>query len=549
MLPRDVIVAIRTRTVPMAQFEADVVIVGAGTAGCVLASRLSEDPQLRVLLLEAGGADRNIWIRVPSGIAKTIGKPGLDWCMTTEPVAGFHGRRMPFPRGKTLGGTGSLNGMLYIRGHPRDYDHWRDLGNEGWGWSDVLPYFRRSEANERGADALHGDSGPIAVSDIGHDRLADAFLTAATEAGYPLIADFNGPSQEGASYYQMMIRRGRRACGADAYLRPAMGRPNLQVLSSAHATRVLFEGRGATGVEFRRGAEVSSANARREVLIAGGAFHSPQLLQLSGIGAAGLLGRHGIPVVADLQEVGANLQDHLQVRALCRCTLPITINDVLHSHLRLAGEVVRYALFGTGILAWGPWRTGLFACSSASPGWPDLQVHFGPVGFKSVSEPPPPYPSFTISVCLLRPSSRGRVEIGSSDPLAAPKIQPDYLSTENDRRLMVEAFQLARKLLAQPTLATYVAEEILPGPDCRTDAQILEHVRNIGGTVHHPVGTCRMGRDEHAVVDARLRVRGVGSLRVADGSIMPTLISGNTNAPIVMIAEKASELIREDLRG
>lgn len=533
----------------MSQLEADVVIVGAGTAGCVLAARLSENPQLRVLLLEAGGADRNLWIRVPSGIAKTIGNPNLDWCLMTEPVPGFNGRRMPFPRGKMLGGTGSLNGMVYIRGNPRDYDRWRDLGNEGWGWSEVLPYFRRSEANARGADELRGDSGPIAVSDVGRDRLADAFLRAAAEAGYPLIPDFNGPSQEGASYYQMMIRRGRRACGAGAYLRPAMRRPNLQVLTSVHATRVLFEGRRASGVEFRRGAEVQSARARREVVIAGGAFHSPQLLQLSGVGAADLLGRHGVALVADLPGVGANLQDHLQVRALCRCTLPITVNDVLHSRVKLAGEVARYALFGTGILAWGPWRTGLFACSSASPGWPDLQVHFGPVGFRSVSEPPTPYPSFTLSVCLLRPSSRGRVEIGSADPFAPPKIQPDYLSTEDDRRLMIEAFRLARRLLAQPSLAAYMAEEILPGPGCQSDAQILEHVRTIGGTVHHPVGTCRMGRDDLAVVDARLRVRGLGSLRVVDGSVMPDLVSGNTNAPIVMIAEKAGDLIAEDLRA
>jgi choline dehydrogenase len=533
----------------MTQLEADVVIVGAGTAGCVLAARLSEDPHLRVLLLEAGGRDGNLWIRVPSGIAKTIGHPQLDWCLATEPVPGFHGRCMPFPRGRVLGGTGSLNGMIYIRGNPRDYDRWRELGNEGWGWADVLPYFRRAEANQRGADALHGDSGPLAVSDIGRDRLADAFLKAASQAGYPLIDDFNGASQEGASYYQMMIRRGRRACGAGAYLRPAMQRANLQVLTSAHATRVLFEGRRASGVEFRRGADLMTAYARREVVVAGGAFHSPQLLQLSGIGSSALLSRYGIPVIADVAGVGANLQDHLQTRALCRCTEPITINDTLSSRLRMMGAVARYALFGTGILAWGPWRTGLFACSSASPGWPDLQVHFGPVGFKSVSEPLPPYPSFTLSVCLLRPTSRGSVAIASTDPFGPPRIQPDYLVTESDRRKMVEGFRLARTLLAQPALADYVAEEILPGADCQTDAQILEHVRATGGTVHHPVGTCRMGTDELAVVDARLRVRGIGSLRVVDGSIMPELVSGNTNAPIVMIAEKASEMIAEDLRA
>ncbi len=529
--------------------EADVVVVGAGTAGCVLAARLSENADLRVLLLEAGEADRNVWIHVPGGIARTVGNPRLNWCLESEPVPGLNGRRMPYPRGRMLGGSGSMNGMQYIRGNPRDYDRWRDLGNAGWGWSDVLPYFRRSEANVRGADELHGDSGPLAVSDVGRGTLTDAFLRAAAEAGHPLIADFNGPSQEGASCYQMMIRRGRRACGAGAFLRPAMRRPNLQVLTSAQATRVLFEGRRATGVEFRRDGGIHTAHARREVVIAGGAFHSPALLQLSGIGPAQLLGRHGVPVVADLPGAGANLQDHLQVRVLCRCAQPVTINDVLNSPLRLVAEVARYALFRTGMLSSGPFRTGLFACSSASPsGWPDLQVQFSAVGYTVVTEPPLPYSSFTMSVCLLRPSSRGRVEIGSADPFAPPKIQPDFLATEGDRRLMAEAFKLGRGLLAQPSLAAYVAEEIMPGPLCRTDAQILEHVRAIGSTVHHPVGTCRMGKDDQAVVDERLRVRGVGALRVADGSIMPALISGNTNAPIVMIAEKASDLIREDLR-
>ncbi|OGA14297.1 MAG: choline dehydrogenase [Betaproteobacteria bacterium RIFCSPLOWO2_12_FULL_63_13] len=533
----------------MERYEADIVVVGAGSAGCVLAARLSEDPHLRVLLLEAGGPDSNIWIHVPGGISRTVGNPRLDWCIKTEPIPGCNGRRMPYPRGKVLGGSGSLNGMQYIRGNPRDYERWRELGNEGWGWSNVLPYFRRSEANVHGADELHGDSGPLAVSDMLRGELADASLRAAVEAGYPLIADFNGPSQEGAAYYQMMIRRGRRGCGAGAYLRPAMRRANLQVLTSAHATRILFDGRRALGVEFRRGGQILTARARREVVIAGGAFHSPHLLQLSGVGPAALLARYGIAVIADLPGVGANLQDHLQVRVLCRSTQPVTINDILNSPLRLAGEVAKYLFSRTGLLAYGPFRTGLFACSSASPGWPDLQVQFGPVGFSAVTEPPLKYSSFTMSVCLLRPSSRGSVEIGSSDPFAAPKIQPDFLSTENDRRLMIEAFKLGRTLLAQPSLAAYVAEEILPGSACRSDAQILEHVRETGSTVHHPVGTCRMGADQRAVVDARLRVRGTSGLRVVDGAIMPELISGNVNAPIVMIAEKASDLMREDLRA
>ena len=534
----------------MAQYEADIVIVGAGAAGCVLAGRLSEDAGLRVLLLEAGGPDRNIWIRVPGGVKKAIDNPRLGWGTSTEPIPGMKNRRISLPRGKVLGGTASMNGMTYVRGTAPDYDRWRDAGNEGWGWNDVLPYFQRAEANARGADQLHGDSGPLRVSDNVRDEINDAFVQAAVEAGYSRNDDFNGPFQEGAGYYQKMIWRGRRSCGADAYLHPAMKRSNLQVLTSAHATRVVFDGRRATGVQFRLGAETHTASAKREVIVAGGAFHSPQLLQLSGIGPAQLLQRHGIPLVADMPGVGANLQDHMQVRLLCRCTRPITVNDILASPLRLAGEVARYALFHTGMLATGLFRTGLFACSSAAPaGWPDLQMFFTAIGYNSVNEPPLPFSSFTIAVSPLRPTSRGRVEIGSSDPFALPKIHPNFLDTDADREAMIEGFKLGRKLLAQPTLASYVAEELMPGPACRSDEQILEHVRATGGTGHHPVGTCSMGRNGLAVVDSRLRVHGIGGLRVVDGSVMPNLISGNTNAPIVMIAEKASDLIREDLRG
>lgn len=531
------------------RLEADVVIVGAGAAGCVLAARLSEDPALRVLLLEAGGEDSNPWIHVPSGVAKTVGNPAVDWRFETEPAPGLAGRRVPLPRGKVLGGTTAINGMLYIRGTPRDYDGWRDAGNPGWGWSDVLPYFIRAEANTRGASALHGADGPLAVSDIPRDELSDAFLCAAGEAGYTVLDDFNGLSQEGAGYYQMMTRRGRRASTARAYLKAARNRPNLQVVTGAQATRILFKGTRATGVEFVRGGATQQARAHREVLIAAGALQSPQLLQLSGVGPAELLGSHGIPVVADRPGVGENLHDHLQVRVIYRCNRPVTINDILNSKFRLALEGAKYLFARTGLLAHVIFRSGLFARSSAAPeGRPDLQIHFGLLSFDRMGAPPHPFPGFTVSVCQLRPTSRGWVRITSADPLAAPAIQADYLSSDTDCRVMTEAVLLARRIAAQPSLAAYIEHEYSPGADCASPEQMLEHVRRTAGTVHHPVGTCRMGGDALAVVDHRLRVRGAEGLRVIDGSVMPAINSGNTTAPIVMIGEKASDMIREDLR-
>ena len=531
-----------------ANFSADIVVVGAGAAGCVLAARLSEDPSLSVLLLEAGGEDSNPWIHIPAGFAKTIGNPALDWRFETEPAPGLAGRRIPLPRGKVLGGTTAINGMLYIRGTPPDYDGWRDAGNPGWGWNDVLPYFIRAENNTRGANAFHGADGPLSVSDIPHDPLSDAFLRASGEAGFPVLEDFNGASQEGASYYQMMTRRGRRASTARAYLKAARNRANLQVVTGAQATRILFDGKRASGVEFVRGGAKQTAAARREVLITSGALQSPQLLQLSGIGPAELLGRHGIPVLHDLPGVGENLQDHLQVRMIYRCNRPVTINDILNSKIRTALEGAKYLFGRTGLLAHVIFRSGLFARSSFAPeGWPDLQIHFGLLSFDRMGAPPHPFPGFTVSVCQLRPTSRGWVRIGSNDPLAAPVIHADYLSTDTDCRVMTEAVQLARRIAAQPSLAAYIDHEYSPGAAHASAEQMLEHVRKTSGTVHHPVGTCRMGNDALAVVDHRLRVRGINRLRVIDGSVMPAINSGNTTAPIVMIGEKASDMIREDL--
>ena len=534
--------------------QADIVIVGAGAAGCVLAARLSEDPALEVLLLEAGGEDSNPWIHVPAGFVKTIGNPSVDWRFETGDEPELAGRRVPLPRGKVLGGTTALNGMLYIRGNPRDYDAWRDAGNPGWGWDEVLPYFLRAEGNVRGAGPWHGGQGPLSVSDIPPDELSDAFIAACGETGHAAIADFNGPSQEGAGYYQMMTRRGRRASTARAYLAGARGRPNLRVVTGAHATRLLFEGSKenarATGVAFEQGGVARQALARREVLVCAGAIQSPQLLQLSGIGPAALLARHGITPVADLPGVGENLQDHLQVRVIYRCSRPVTINDILRSKWRTALEGAKYLFGRTGLLAHAVFRSGLFARSSLAPaGWPDLQIHFGLLSFDRAGSPPHPFSGFTVSVCQLRPWSRGWVRITSTDPHAAPEIRANYLSAPEDCRVMTEAVQLARRVAGAPSLVAYVEREHSPGAACASEAEMLEHVRRTAGTVHHPVGTCRMGNDALAVVDHRLRVRGLQGLRVVDGSVMPSVNTGNTTAPIVMIAEKAADMIREDLRG
>jgi choline dehydrogenase len=531
----------------------DYIVVGAGSAGCVLAARLSEDPATRVLLLEAGPPDRSIWIHLPIGYGKTMWSRRYNWCFSTDPDPNMNGRRIYWPRGKTLGGSSAINGLIYIRGQREDYDRWAALGNEGWGHADVLPYFIRSEGNQRGAIPLHGADGPLKVSDIGaKHELIEAFIDGAAQVGVPRTDDFNGARQEGAGYFQLNTWKGWRCSTAKAYLRPARRRPNLQVETEAHATALQLDGRRAVGVRYRQHGEQKSARCRAEVLLAAGALQSPQLLQLSGIGPKALLGRHGIGVVHDLPGVGENLQDHLQIRLIYECTRPITTNDELNSLLGKLKIGLQWLLLRTGPLAIGINQAGCFmhalrdADGRAVAATPDIQFHVATLSAEMAGGTVHPFSGFTLSVCQLRPESRGHVRIRSADPFEAPEMQPNYLSTELDRRTTVAAVKAARAIAAAPALRRYVKREFKPGPETATDADVLEFCRNHGATIFHPSGTCKMGSDALAVVDARLRVHGVDRLRVVDCSMMPTLVSGNTNAAAVMIAEKAVEMIRDD---
>jgi len=525
----------------------DFIVVGAGSAGCVLANRLTASGRHRVLLLEAGGHDRHIWIHIPLGYGKLFSDRKVNWLYTSEPEPELDNRQIIQPRGKVLGGSSSINGLLYIRGQPADFDHWRQLGNSGWSFEDVLPYFRRAEDQQRGEDALHGVGGPLAVSDVCEPHpLCEAFIAAAQQAGFPRNDDFNGPTQEGAGYFQLTARHGRRCSTAVGYLRQAHRRPNLAIVSNALASRILFSGRRAIGVEYRCGDATRIAHANAEVIVAGGAFNSPQLLQLSGLGPAALLKSCGINVVADMPGVGAELQDHLQVRMQYRCTEPITVNDVIHSWRHRAGAGLRYALFRKGLLAIGAGYAGGFFRTNALAATPDVQVHFIIFSADTAGAALHSFPGFIASVCQLRPESRGFVRIKSADPEKPPAIQPRYLSSRTDRDTVVAGLKLLRRIMNQPAMRRYIAEERAPDPRCTSDAELLAFARANGTTVFHPTSTCRMGADATAVVDERLRVRGIERLRVVDGSIMPTVVSGNTNAAIVMIGEKGADMILQD---
>ena len=530
--------------------EFDTVIVGAGSAGCVLANRLSADPDHRVCLLEAGGKDRYIWIHIPIGYLYTQNNPRTDWCFKTEAEAGLNGRVLNYPRGRVLGGCSSINGMIYMRGQARDYDHWRQLGNAGWGWDDVLPAFTRAEDFYKGADEAHGAGGEWRVEDMRLSwEILEAFRAAAAEVGIPGTDDFNRGDNEGCGYFHVNQKRGVRWNTSKAFLRPVMGRANLTVLTHAQATRIRFDGRRATGIEFRGKGGAAYVAARREVILAGGAIGSPQLLQLSGVGPGGLLQDFGIPLVHELPGVGGNLQDHLQMRLIFKVANTRTMNERANSLLGRVGMGLEYFLFRRGPLTMAPSQLGAFAKSDPALETPNLQYHVQPLSLDRFGEPLHPFPAFTASVANLRPESRGRVRIASPDPFAAPSIQPNYLSTEADRKVAATAIRLTRRIAAAPALARFEPREFKPGEAFQSDDELATAAGDIGTTIFHPVGTAKMGDDALAVVDARLRVHGIGSLRVVDASVMPTITSGNTAAPTMMIAEKAADMIREDRRG
>ena len=527
----------------------DYVIVGAGSAGCVLANRLTANGRYSVLLLEAGPEDRNLWIHLPIGYAKTMFHPVYNWRYYTEPEPRMNDRRIYWPRGRGLGGSSSINGLICVRGQREDYDHWAALGNAGWGYEDVLPYFIRSEGNSRGADAWHGADGPLACSDIGETHpLMEAIIAAGGQLGVSRNDDFNGARQEGVGYYQLFTRNGWRCSTAVGYLKPARGRSNLRVETGAQATALLFEGARATGVRYRRHGVMHDVRAAREVILAAGALQTPQLLQLSGIGPAAVLGPHGITVRHHLPGVGENLQDHLQARVMFKLTQPITTNDALRSPWGRFMMGWKWLTQRTGPLAIGINHGGLFTRALPEAATPDIQFHFAAVSAEMAGGKTHPWPGCTFSVCQLRPSSRGSVRIQLRDPFAAPAMRANYLSTELDCKTMVEGVRFARTLARTPALASLISEEYRPGAAAQSDDEVLEFVRNYGATIFHPVGTCKMGDDPLAVVDHRLRVHGIGALRVVDASIMPTLVSGNTHAPVVMIAEKAADLILADAR-
>jgi choline dehydrogenase len=529
--------------------EFDYVVIGAGSAGCVLANRLSADGRHSVLLLEAGPKDNNLWIHVPLGYGRLFKEKTVNWMYQTEPEPGLDGRTIFQPRGKVLGGSSSINGLLYVRGQHEDYDRWRQHGNSGWGFDDVLPYFKKAENQERGADDFHGAGGPLPVSDLVHaDPLSAAFIAAAAETSIPVNPDFNGASQEGAGFFQTTTRRGRRASTAVAYLRPARGRRNLQVETSALAQRILFDGHRADAIEFRQAGVLRTARARKEILVSSGAYNSPQLLQLSGVGPADLLRQNGIDVVLDAPGVGHDLQDHMQVRVVMRCAQSITLNDVVNSPVRRILAGARYAAFRKGPLTIAAGTSGAFFKTSPRLATPDIQIHFLPFSTDKMGERLHSFSGFSASVCQLRPESRGSLRIRSADPTAAPEIRINYLSTEVDRIANVEGLKVLRRILQAPALRPYVMQEVDPGAKVSTDEELLNYCRARGSTIYHPTSTCRMGSDPLAVVDQSLRVRGLEGLRVVDGSIMPDLVSGNTNAAIIMIAEKASDMILEDAR-